>query len=102
MRKEGTISSCLGISEKDWDVTEELAEKKLKEENLISDALMLSAQEIKEEEFGGKFEISHFEKRLLVAAFIIGINHGRSQIISKIEEDPAKIMAMVLLARSKG
>jgi hypothetical protein len=101
MEKQGTISSCIGISEKDWDVTEELAERRLKEDDLISDALMLSAKEIKQEEFGENFEISHFEKRLLVAAFIIGVNHGRSGIISKIQEDPSKMMALLLLANSK-
>jgi hypothetical protein len=97
--KKGTISECMGITEQDWDVTEALAESIMKKENLISEALLKSATDIKSEEFGGEFGISRFEKRLLVAAYIIGINHGRSQILNKLEENPASLLALMALGK---
>ena len=97
--KKGTISECLGITEQDWDVTEALAESMMKKEDLISEALLKSATDIKSEEFGEEFEISRFEKRLLVAAYIIGINHGRSQILHKLEENPASLLALMALGK---
>jgi hypothetical protein len=99
--KKGTISECLGITDKDWDETEALAESMMKKEDLISDALLKSATDIKSEEFGEEFEITHFEKRLLVAAYIIGINHGRSQIINKLEENPASLLALMALGKMR-
>ena len=97
--KKGTISECLGITEQDWEVTESLAESIMEKEDLISDALIKSATDIKSEEFGEDFEITHFEKRLLVAAYIIGINHGRSQILHTLEENPSAMLALMALGK---
>lgn len=99
--KKGTIPECMGITEQDWEATEALAESMMKKENLISDALLKSATDIKSEEFGEEFEITHFEKRLLVAAYVIGISHGHSQILRKLEENPASLLALMALGKMR-
>jgi hypothetical protein len=96
-----TISECLGITEQEWDSTEALAESLMKKEDLISDALTKAAEEIKEEEFGERFEISTFEKKLLVAAYVIGISHGRNQVIGSLQENPASILALMAMLKKK-
>lgn len=101
--KKGTISECMGLTDHDWDSTQELAQSIMKKEELISDALLKSANEIKSDEFGkGDWGISPFEKKLLVAAYVIGINHGRSQVLSEMSENPEMMISMMMLSQRKG
>lgn len=91
------ISDCLGISEKTWDETEKIAEDLLNSEEKISEALLKSAEKIKSEEFGeNNWETSLFEKKIMIAAYVLGIHQGRSTTFRNLEENPEIIFAMLM------
>jgi hypothetical protein len=90
------ISDCMGISEENWDATEKIAETIYNESSLVSEALTGIGDAIKSEEFGNGFELSDFEKRLLIGAFIVGIHREREKILKALQSDPSAILRLLL------
>ena len=64
-----TVAEGLGLNEEWALVNRHRVEKKLEENNTVSDTMLSMAEDLREEEFGGGSEISNYEKKLVMMGF---------------------------------
>jgi len=97
--KNQTITEGLGLNEEYFEAAKDLVINKLKGLETISEALEAAAESVRDEELGeSNFRISDYEKKLILAGFIMGCIRTENMMSQKLNELQA---VMTLMAMSK-
>ncbi|NBW56725.1 hypothetical protein EBR43_02855 [bacterium] len=97
--KNQTITEGLGLNEEYFEAAKDLVINKLEGLETISEALEAAAESVRDEELGeSNFRISDYEKKLILAGFIMGCIRTESMMSQKLDELKA---VMTLMAMSK-
>jgi len=97
--KNQTITGGLGLDEGYFETARESVKNKLEALNTISEALEAVAEDLRNEELGEvDFDVSDYEKKLILSGFIMGCVRSETHMAEKLEE--LKFM-MHLMAMSK-
>lgn len=84
MKNKETITEALGLDEKWLEEFTPKATDYWNQNDRISDALQEIASDIKDEEFGCNIQLSSYEKKLILAGFILGRETASAEISKKI------------------
>lgn len=94
-----TVTGGLGLEESYFEEAKELVIGKLKDRDTISEALEAVAEDLRNDELGEvDFDVSDYEKKLILAGFIMGSVRTESVLSQKLDELK---MVMTLMAMSK-
>ncbi len=97
--KNQTVTGGLGLEESFFESAKEIVVGKLKEYDTISEALEAAAEDVRDEELGeSNFRVSDYEKKLILAGFIMGCVRTESLTSQKLDELK---LVMSLMAMSK-
>jgi hypothetical protein len=94
MKNETTITEGLQIDDLFCEKVDMIISRNLNEKNLISEVIIASANEIREESFGEcNVELSEYEKKLFFSGFVLGIrkvendmNNAKNEMLGGIFE----------------
>ncbi len=93
--KTQTVTGGLGLEEAFFEAAKEIVVGKLKEYDTISEALEAAAEDVRDEELGeSNFRVSDYEKKLILAGFIMGCVRTESMMSRKLDELKAVMMLM--------
>ena len=94
MKNETTITEGLQIDDLFCEKVDRIISRNLNKKNLISEVIIASANEIREESFGEcNVELSGYEKKLFFSGFVLGIrkvendmNNAKNEMLGGIFE----------------
>jgi hypothetical protein len=75
-----TISGGLGLSDSYYDELGQETKEAYKEEDSVSDTLLNLGNRVRKEELDTPGALSRYERKILLAGFLVGILHTQSRI----------------------